>query len=86
MDSKIDRTPGGDTRWTITFTGGSDVFRAAVNMLGWQVEYMDEASKVLTEQRKRAGAKQFDEWATSLLGEERFAQLKPYFMREREQL
>lgn len=84
MESKLDHTPGGDSRWTITVTGGSDIFRFAVNMLGWQVEFGDAASKVLTEQRKRAGARRFDEWAKSMLGAEQFKRLKPYFMRRSE--
>lgn len=83
MDSKLDRTPGGDTRWTITITGGSDIFRLAVNMLGWQVEFCEAASKVLSEMRRKSGAREFDEWAVSLLGAERYERLKPhYFMRK----
>jgi hypothetical protein len=81
MESEYGHTPGGDSQWTITVTGGSDIFRLAVNMLGWQVEFGDAASKVLSEHRRRVGAHRFDEWAKSMLGAEQFKRLKPYFMR-----
>lgn len=82
MESKVDRTEHGETRWTITVTGPPDIFRFGVNMLGWQVEFGDEASKVLTAQRRRMGARRHDDWARSMLGAEQFKRLKRYFMRK----
>lgn len=83
MESKLDRDEHNNVRWTIAITGPTDIFRFGVNMLGWQVEFGDEASKVLTEIRRRMGARKHDDWARSMLGSDQFKRLKRYFMRKR---
>lgn len=83
LESKLTRTAYGDDQWTITITGGTDVFRFAVNMLGWQCDFGAAASEVLTKQRKHVGAKRFDEWARMMLGADRFKRLRYYWIRRR---
>ena len=70
-------------RVVITLTGGSDIFRFAVNMLNDQTEYCEVGRAILVEQRERIGAASFDDWAVRILGEETFTRLTSYFRRDR---
>ncbi len=80
LETKLEKLPSGAQQWTITLTGSSDVFRFAVHMLYQQVEFCEAGSEALQRLRKAAGARRFDEWATSMLGEDRYKQVKPYCM------
>lgn len=70
-------------RVVITLTGGSDIFRFAVNMLNDQTEYCEVGRAILVEQRERLGAGPFDDWALRILGEGMFNRLTSYFRRDR---
>jgi hypothetical protein len=72
----------GHDQVVITLTGGSDIFRFAINMLDDQTEFCEVGRAILVEQREQVGAKPFDGWARMLLGAERFERLASYFRRD----
>lgn len=78
METTFDRTEGGDYRWTVTLTGGTDVFRHAINMLHAQVEFCEAGARALADLRSAMGRETFDPWAKALLGE-RYRLLRHYW-------
>lgn len=81
IEHSFSRNVHNERRLLLELTSGTDIFRFAVNMLHMQSEFCEVAHFILVELRESSG-EGFDEWGKSMLGEERFERLKPYFYRD----
>lgn len=71
-----------DSIATITITGGQDIFRLAINAVGWQVEFGEGAHGLLVQLREHLTPDRFDPMARSLLGEQQYERLSYCFERD----
>lgn len=81
LDTVLTWNQHGDSKADLTLVGAHDIFRFAINMIGWQVEFGSAGRALLVQLREQMGADRFDTMAKTMLGEDGYTRYADRFER-----
>jgi hypothetical protein len=82
LDTLLTSDEHGDAKAELVLHSAHDIFRFAINMLGWQCEFGAAGRALLVQLREQMGAGRFDAMATTMLGADGYARFAGRFERD----